>query len=73
MFRPAENVLLIYDVATKQLLRRVIPDYQHQEDDPSFFDPARGEAMIKVSFELHRSWRERGQHFAQQHVIAHAP
>lgn len=77
MPEPAENVLLIYDAQTKQLLRYVILDFKHQEEDQTFHAPERSERILKVALWQYQLWTtdksDHVQNWAQAHVLTHAP
>jgi len=70
---PAENILLIYDLTTRRLLRYVIPDFKHQEDGHhNFHDVKLNEVMMKVPLWLYAQWQadtsDPVQNHAQRHV-----
>ena len=66
---PAENVLLIYDLTTRRLLRYVIPDFKSQEDGQhNFHDVKLNEVMMKVPLWLYAQWQADTSDPVQNHA-----
>jgi len=67
----AENILLIYDLTSRKLLRYVVLDFKHQEDGNNFHDPRRNEVSMKVPLWLYRSWQQDHSDHVQNHAQKH--